>query len=427
MNEMVAWISGALAAGFIAGGLAYRSTFRSGMSELERYLHSWGDEPRESEEPGPPRQRRAFRAVFSQLEVHHQAFLSLRSLSAATTHRLRNLIDVLSEEVLIYDLEGKLLFASARIAGLAVPTEGEGEAVGDEAGEEARLAQVAEALGTSSDLGDLVGPWLAGELAPEPREVALRAGGEVRRFFATPHLIRSPSAARESTSSGLLVLLTDLEVVEEVRGNAARRVALDHIRLASELLAHRVRNPLHSIVLVAEVIRRECAGVGGEQLEKNLGTIQAEVGRLEETLERYLSMLRRREPRMESVDLVSVIETVSELLYPLAREGGVDVRQELHASSAPTRGDGVEITRALLGPALAAVRAAPRGGELKLRLDSAPREHVVSLDAGGLSPRAIELAVAEELTARNGGSLVIDDPQRPSRLTYRYRAASRNG
>jgi signal transduction histidine kinase len=204
-----------------------------------------------------------------------------------------------------------------------------------------------------------------------------------------------------------------------MRESGRCQVALDHVRLAAELMAHRVRNPLNSIVLVLELIRRD---VAGEPEHRNLDTIQGEVEQLEKRLQKFLDMVRRREHRPEVVDLVTVVEVVCELLFGPARDARVTVRQQLHVSSARVRGDEVELLRAVLGPCAAALRKSSPGAELKVGLDSDQREHLVFVECPELEPGSIALTVAEELVAGSGGALTYDDPRHPTRLTYRFPA-----
>jgi signal transduction histidine kinase len=353
------------------------------------------------------------RPVFMRLEEHRQDFLGLRTLSSATARRLQKLMDVLSEGVLLYDPKGRLLFTNGKIRELAgVGDEDEGNGA-----DEAVLQQVTELLAAGSNVPALVEEIVQGGDARSGREVTIRVGDQERRFFATPHVIRS---RRDPSIQGLLLLLTDVDALQEVRRNAQCRVALDHVQLAAELMAHRVRNPLNSIVLVLELVRRKLAGQ--PEQDKNLDTIQAEVQRLEARVQRFLEMVRRREGKTEVVDLVSVVETVAELLYGLARDARVTIRQQLQVSAAPVRGDEVDVLRAVLGPSAAAVRESAAGSEVKFRLDSDGRDHLLLVECAGLGPGSIGLTVAEELTTRSGGSLTYDDPDRPSRLTYRFPA-----
>lgn len=426
MTDPLVWRAALVGAGLLLGiGLGWwlsRRRWLGGVRQLESFLEGWDEGWEEGVREGEDRAAELPRAcpvplkpVFEKLYKHRHAYLGLRSVSDAMTRRLEKLIDVLSEAVLLYDSRGQLLFTNEKMRQL-VSTEPPSETSGAVAdGDE--LRRIAEFLEANSDVPQLAAACLREGIQAEGREVKVTVGGEPKAFFATPHLIHSRSS---SFAEGLLLLLTDMEVIAEVRRNAERRVALEHVQLATELMAHRVRNPLNSIVLVLELMRREHVGNG--RLAKNLQTIQAEVGRLEATLERFLEATRIGDPRPESIELATVVETVSELLYPVARERGVRLRQELQVSSARVWADTSQILRAVLGPCLEAVRGAVPGAEVKLRLDSSRREHLLFIESRNLAPGSVGLAAAEELTGRNGGVLVYDDPDRPARLTYRFRA-----
>ena len=421
--EVVGWVLVPLLAGAVLGGWLARRAYMRGAREIEAYLKGWEvgvEEGQQATARDAERRRRSpWNPVFQRLDEHRQAFLALRALSQVTTRRLQKLIDALTEGVLLFDSEGRLLFVNGKLrelVGQAAP--GSDPPAADDP---RVLREVEAALAERSNLRDVVRRSLAGDLGSSGEAVMVRTGDVERRFLATAHLIQ-PTARG---GSDLLLLLTDVEVLEDVRRNAGRRLALEHVRLAAELMAHRLRNPLNSVVLVLELLRRESARAGVQRLEKHLNTIQEEVGRIDGILHRYLVVVRTEERRVETVDLVQVVEMVAELLYPLARDARIRVRQELEVASAPVTGDVVEVTRAVLGPALAGVRASEPGSELKLRLDSDRREHLLLLEAPGSPPDAVQLAVAEDLAARNGGSLVREENGPAMRLVYRFTADSR--
>ncbi len=411
-------------AGVAAGWWLSRRGYLRGVRELEAYLRGWEDAEHAEHAagaatvagraaPAAPFRPAPLRPVYAQLEARRQAFLELRTLSTMTARRFQTLMDVLREGVLLYDVDGRLLFVNGPVRELGGAT----ELLAQDGADETVLRRVGEVLEAESDIPAFVREVLQADVDPAGREVRVRAGGQERRFFATPHLIRS---RQDPARQGLLLLLTDVAVLEAVRGGARCEVTLDHVRLAAELMAHRVRNPLNSIVLVLELIRRGLA-VQPEQ-EKNLATIRSEVARLEGRLQRFLDMVRRRGHRTETVELVSVIESVCELLYGPARDARVTIRQQLQVPSARLRADEVELLRAVLGPCAEAIRESSPGAELKVRLDSNGREHLLLLECAGVSPGSIALTVAEELVTGSGGTLAYDDPQHPTRLTYRFRA-----
>jgi signal transduction histidine kinase len=428
VSDAATWILAALAAGVLGGAgagawLARRNDLRW-VGELEAYLRGWEDGERVDAERGPgtdppaqpvPFRARRLRPLYAQLEARRLAYRDLQGSSILTARRFQTLMDVLKDGVLLYDAEGRLLFVNGplrELAGVAEPLAQDGAAA-------EVVRNVSDLLEARSDVPAFVREALQAAAELDPREVEIRAGERERRFMATPYLIRP---REDPARQGVLLLLTDVAVLEAVRAGARSEVALDHVQLSAELMAHRVRNPLNSIVLVLELMRRR-PGAPAEP-DKNLGTIRGEVLRLESQLQRFLNMVRRRARRPEAVDLVSVLEGVCELLYAPARDARVTLRQHLQVPAARVRGDEVELTRALLGPCAELLRASSPGAEVKIRLDSDGREHLLLLECAGVPPGRIPLAVAAELVAANGGVLTVDDPRHPTRLTYRFRAAA---
>ncbi|MFN2431634.1 MAG: sensor histidine kinase [Gemmatimonadota bacterium] len=413
--ELLAAVLAALALGAGAGAWLARRGWLRRVAELDAYLEGWFDAKRDEDDEclrrarGP---RSPLRGVYGKLDESRRTFLDLRSVSELTARQLQRLMDVVSDEVLVYDGTGRLLFASREIRVLAARAAGRSAPEPDP--DAVAAEEVAAFVVRQPELHEAVQRGLGGG-EDERRTVTLRVGNEELSFVACVN--RVPTA--EVAPPGLLVLLTPLELLRELRRSSERRVALQHLELAAELLAHRLRNPLNSIVLLVEVLRRERAKSGAGFPEDHLEAIQAEVAKLEATLERYLELVRRRDRRPEAVDLVGVVETVCELLYPLAREVGLQLRQEVQVRAAIVRADRLEVTRALLGPALAAVRAGGAGDALKVRLDSDRREHLLYVEAAALPAGVAELGVAEDLATRNGGRVALESGP-PARLTYRY-------
>jgi signal transduction histidine kinase len=413
----------ALVAGVVGAWLARRDYLR-GVRELEAYLHGWtdaesGEAARSSagaQAPGRPAALRArrLRPLYAQLEVRRQAYRTLYDASMLTARRFQTLMDVLRDGVLLYDVDGRLLFVNGPVRELT----GAPDALAQDGANEDVLRAVSALLESQSDIPALVQEALQAAGEPTAREVEVRVGGQDRRYMAAPHVIRP---RQDPGREGLLVVLKDVAALEAVRKGVHSEVALDHVRLAAELMAHRVRNPLNSIVLVLELLRRS-PGARPEPA-KNLDVIRGEVSRLEGQVQRFVDMTRRRGRRPEPVNLVSVIESVCELLYAPGRDARVTIRQQLHVPAARVQGDEVELTRALLGPCAEALRAASPGSEVKIKLDSSGGEHLLFLECPSALPSSIPVTVAEELLAANGGTLLIDDPKRPTRVTYRFRAS----
>jgi len=169
---------------------------------------------------------------------------------------------------------------------------------------------------------------------------------------------------------------------------AAMQARDDDIELRLELtrqlgavVAHEVRNPLQSIMMLADVVAHEDRPA---EREKVLHMIQQELGLIEEVVHRLVDSgdelrLIRREKR-----LADLLHRCVQLASPTARERRVEI--------AVVREDPVvaEVDAALLRRALenlvhnaVALRGDAGGGRVELALDSTPVDAVMTVDDDG--------------------------------------------
>ncbi|RCK80253.1 MAG: Multi-sensor signal transduction histidine kinase [Candidatus Ozemobacter sibiricus] len=81
---------------------------------------------------------------------------------------------------------------------------------------------------------------------------------------------------------------------------------LQELALLGGAIAHEIRNPLSAIDLHLGLLRRAAAGADGA-LADACREIQDQVARLQSLVERFLAYTRRVEPRLEPLDLVTVV------------------------------------------------------------------------------------------------------------------------
>jgi hypothetical protein len=191
-----------------------------------------------------------------------------------------------------------------------------------------------------------------------------------------------------------------------------------HLRLAAELLAHRLRNPLNSVVLVAEVLRRAARRGDGPALERSLDTLVAEARRMERLIEGFVQDVRGAPPAGERTDLAQVLDAAAELLRAPARDAGMGLRRQDPAGAVDVTGSPPRILRAALSAGLAMLTSPSPGGELKLSLD-AGRGGPLLLFVGGVAPPdAASLALARTLAERCGARLEGPDGARGLALCF---------
>ena len=178
-----------------------------------------------------------------------------------------------------------------------------------------------------------------------------------------------------------------------------------HLRLGAELLAHRLRNPLNSIVLVVEVLRRAAARGDTAGLGRALDTIVAEAHRIDGLIEAFVQAARGASPAAERADLGQVLETAAELLHAPARDAGMRLSREDPAVPVAVPGDPVDVLRAALAAGLALLGRPSPGGELKLSLDAGGDASLLLFAGGATPPDPAGLALARALAARCGADL----------------------
>jgi signal transduction histidine kinase len=199
--------------------------------------------------------------------------------------------------------------------------------------------------------------------------------------------------------------------------NAVRVNRLDLVERVADDLAHEIKNPLHSMVINLEVLRRRIARGGGENAEELLryaGILSAELERVSRRTELLLRLVRPD----RAADPVSLTATVQELMEVVALElERRHVRLEQETPGVPLTGrlDRQTVRHLVLNLLLTALDLVAERGTIRVHAESysdAERLRVeVSPPAdpeAGPEDRAPALAVASALAESLGGRIETD-------------------
>jgi signal transduction histidine kinase len=196
------------------------------------------------------------------------------------------------------------------------------------------------------------------------RTEARRLRGEEERI----RLVEREQAARAEAEA---------QQRERARAEAAEQEARNAVRTREEVLAvvsHDLKNPLGSISLTAQLLRRLISeDEGGERMRNHLGTIERSVERMDRLIRDLLDMASLQAGRLK-LDLgrYAADDLVREglvLLEPLAIQNGIALRTQLPRERSWVRCDRERVFQVLSNLVGNALKFTPEGGRVTVEVE----------------------------------------------------------
>jgi len=202
-----------------------------------------------------------------------------------------------------------------------------------------------------------------------------------------------PLALQQPKERGAVVILRDITRDRERRDANVESERLRAITLLAAGVAHEIGNPLNSLSIHLQLLRRELAAAGGAPAANELVEVcEREVRRLDRIVAQFLSAVRPVPPNLESVRIEEVVADAAGFLRHEASDRGVRV-EVAAASDLPTvRVDRHQIRQAFFNIIKHAVEAMPGGGVLRIGFAETDRFVVVSFTDSGEGIRAEDLS-----------------------------------
>jgi signal transduction histidine kinase len=153
-------------------------------------------------------------------------------------------------------------------------------------------------------------------------------------------------------------------------------------RLAAGM-AHEVRNPLTSAILLLETAGHDPTA---RLTHEDLDLITQELHRIESTLQTFLDYARPPKPAWADCDLTRVVQDAVALARGRINQAGITVRLNVPADPCRLLADRTQLVQVVLNLLLNAVDAMPTGGALTIDLAGQPTEGTVELAVRDTGP-----------------------------------------
>jgi two-component system, NtrC family, sensor histidine kinase HydH len=195
-------------------------------------------------------------------------------------------------------------------------------------------------------------------------------------------------------------------------------------RLADDL-AHEIKNPLHSMVINLEVLRRRIARLDDDsspELLRYAGVLNVELERVNRRVDLLLRLVRPNQDGDDPATLAEILEELRELVELECDRREVHLRMDDPPVSFRSRLPRSSASQMIIGLILDTLDSIPRGGTLQVTSGSTSGVVEIRVDAvstDGLAPthgtaghEGPSLSVAYALAERLGGKLEVK-PSRP--------------
>lgn len=211
------------------------------------------------------------------------------------------------------------------------------------------------------------------------------------------------------TPAGAVLILRD---VTRERQNEAESIESERLRAVTLLaagVAHEIGNPLNSLHIHLQLIRRQAGALPPEhraEMEELAGIAMREVERLDGIITEFLQAVRPVKPRLESTQFAEVLSKALEFLRPELSDRRVLVESEIPSDLPTVRVDRGQIRQLLFNLIKNAAEAMSNGGVLRVTAAATDRMVRVSLrDTGtGMTAEQIGRVFEPYYTTKPGGS-----------------------
>ena len=195
-----------------------------------------------------------------------------------------------------------------------------------------------------------------------------------REFTLTEGFVRTLALTvmplvRQGSIQGNVIHIEDVSEKRAKEARLRRAESLAALTTLTAGVAHEIKNPLASIGIHIELIRKTIGGrqtVSAAKVSENLEVIKEEVERLNRIVVDFLFAVRPMNAELQLEDLNPLVRELLEFLRFELEQAGIRVEVELLEPSPHFRLDAKYLKQALLNIVKNAIAAMPDGGTLRV-------------------------------------------------------------
>ena len=246
------------------------------------------------------------------------------------------------------------------------------------------LRQMAWGLAAVGGLGSLAGMVLGYSLARSLRrtihQFLVRVQGAsdlLEQEVPTVEWQRTGEPLRDGSDDLLRRVEQVVSKLQQREREVRRAERLAAVGQLAAGVAHEIRNPLTSVILLIETARKD--PTAGGLTEVDLDMIETELHRIEQSLQTFLDYARPPKLRRAPLELAAVVADAVGLARGRIEQHRVVVRIDAPADGCRVDADRDQLRQVVLNLVLNALDAMPHGGTLGLAVRRIARENVVEL------------------------------------------------
>lgn len=206
-----------------------------------------------------------------------------------------------------------------------------------------------------------------GQVFHQEETVMLKKNGERVRIGISTAPLRDTS----NRIIGVLASFVDLSQVARLREQKARRELLISLGEMSAVVAHKVRNPLASIKLGMQLLRKDVAGSSSHTVQ-TVDLIDQEVDKIERIIEELLNVVHPRDLNVTETDLKDVIAHSLFAVSEEISEKKIGVSQRFDRDFPTILGDPAQLEQVFYSIFTNAIDAMGANGRLSISGVAAP-------------------------------------------------------